>query len=143
MYKFWNYKKESKTFAERLKGLRIMKGMSQSELAKELCVSRSCISNYERGSRYPDYEMIKRIAEFFDVFIDYLTSTSDYYNLPLEKGKMQEYTEISNIIKSCGNKIDISGISMNKKIAIVEYAKYIINSDEGMFRNNNDLNESK
>ena len=134
MYRFWNYKKENKTFAIKLKELRLMRELSQEELAKALCVSRSCIANYENGVRYPDYEMLKRIAGFFDVVVDYLVSTADYCNLPVNRDEVEEFNEISKRIKCCGDKIDISGIPMNKKIAIVEYAKYIINSDDGMFK---------
>lgn len=135
MYKYWDYKKKNKFFAEKLKELRGAMGLTQGQLAENLCVSRSCISNYENGSRYPDYDMIKRIADYFNVLVDYLLSTTDYCNLPVERDKMGEYNEISRRIECCGDKIDISGISMSKKIAIIEFSKYIINSDDGMLRN--------
>lgn len=129
MYQFWNYRK-NETFGIRLKKLRKLSNLSQTQLAKDLCVSRSCISNYERGFRYPDYDMIKRIAEYFGVFIDYLAVTSDLQEFPIEKDKMSEYNEILNIIDCYEDKIDISGIPVNKKIAIAEYVKFIIGSDE-------------
>ena len=129
MYQFWNYRK-NETFGIRLKKLRKLSNLSQTQLAKDLCVSRSCISNYERGFRYPDYDMIKRIAEYFGIFIDYLAVTSDLQEFPIEKDKMSEYNEILNIIDCYEDKIDISGIPVNKKIAIAEYVKFIIGSDE-------------
>ena len=113
--------------------LREMNNLTQTELAKELCISRSCISNYESGTRNPDYDMIKRIAEYFNVFVDYLISTSDYVEMPIERDKAEEFNEISRRLKSCGDNIDISGISMRKKIAIIEFSRYIINSEDGIY----------
>lgn len=57
---------------ERLVKLRTDKGLSQYELAKILKLSRGQISNYELGSRQPDYETLKKLADFFNVTTDYL-----------------------------------------------------------------------
>jgi transcriptional regulator with XRE-family HTH domain len=59
-------------FKERLVKLRVDKGLSQYELAKILKLSRGQISNYELGSRQPDYETLTQLADFFDVSTDYL-----------------------------------------------------------------------
>ena len=136
MYTYWNYKENASVFGAKLKMLREMNNLTQAELAKELCISRSCISNYESGSRNPDFDMIKRISEYFNVFADYLLCTSDYIDLPIEKDKTGEFIEISKRLKSYGDTIDISGISMRKKIAIIEFSRYIINSDDDIFINN-------
>ena len=64
-------------FKDRLVQLRTGKGLSQYELAKSLGLSRGQISNYELGSRQPDYETLIIIANFFDVTIDYLLGRSD------------------------------------------------------------------
>ena len=59
-------------FQERLKELRNEKGLSQTELAKELKVSQRSISSWETGFRQPDFETLRLIAEYFDVSTDYL-----------------------------------------------------------------------
>ena len=59
-------------FQERLKELRSEKGLSQTELAKELNVSQRSISSWETGFRQPDFETLRLIAEYFDVTTDYL-----------------------------------------------------------------------
>ncbi|WP_069650395.1 helix-turn-helix domain-containing protein [Caloranaerobacter ferrireducens] len=70
-------------FAERLKLLREEKKLRQTDLAKILNISRQSISNYENGVRFPNDELLlRRIAEFFDVSIDYLlgvTNIRNYY----------------------------------------------------------------
>ena len=135
MYTYWNYKENTSIFGAKLKMLREMNNLTQAKLAKELCISRSCVSNYESGVRNPDFDMIKRISEYFNVFVDYLLSTSDYIDMPIEKDKADEFSEISRRLKACGDTIDISGISMRKKIAIIEFSRYIINSDDDIFIN--------
>ncbi len=62
---------------ERLVKLRTNKGLSQYELARILNLSRGQISNYELGSRQPDYETLSKIADFFDVSTDYLLDRTD------------------------------------------------------------------
>lgn len=59
-------------FAERLKELREEKGLSQTQLADEIEISRGSISFYENGERTPDIEVFDRICEYFDVSYDYM-----------------------------------------------------------------------
>jgi transcriptional regulator with XRE-family HTH domain len=59
---------------ERITRLRKLKGLSQYALAERLGFSRGKIANYEQGSRQPDYDTLRIIADFFNVSIDYLLS---------------------------------------------------------------------
>lgn len=52
--------------------LRESKNLNQHELAEALSVSRSTISMWETGSRLPSKEVYEKIADYFDVKIDYL-----------------------------------------------------------------------
>ncbi|MBR6553271.1 MAG: helix-turn-helix transcriptional regulator [Clostridia bacterium] len=61
----------------RLKQLRTARGVSQVRLAMELSVSQHTISRYETGEREADYAMLIRIADYFDVSIDYLLERTD------------------------------------------------------------------
>ncbi len=56
----------------KIKMLRELKGISQTELAKQLGVVRSTICQYEKGNRQPDTETLIKLADFFGVSIDYL-----------------------------------------------------------------------
>lgn len=62
---------------ERLKQLRIEKGLSQAELGKLLSISASTIGMYEQGRRKPDSTTIVMISKFFDVSVDYLFENAD------------------------------------------------------------------
>ena len=64
-------------FKERLKELRIENKLSQQELAIKLNVSQRSISSWETGFRQPDFEMLEKIANFFDVTADYILGISD------------------------------------------------------------------
>ena len=58
--------------SERLKELRMKRGLSQYDLAKKLGVSKSTISMIEVGSRQPSIEMMELLCDFFNVSMDYL-----------------------------------------------------------------------
>lgn len=57
---------------ERLKELRMAKGVSQQIVADYLEITRQAYSNYENGNRAPDNETLLKLAEYFDVTVDYL-----------------------------------------------------------------------
>lgn len=61
----------------RLKQLRRERGISQVRLAMELSVSQHTISRYETGEREADYTMLIRIADYFDVSVDYLLERTE------------------------------------------------------------------
>ncbi|MBO4887874.1 MAG: helix-turn-helix transcriptional regulator [Firmicutes bacterium] len=61
----------------RLKQLRKSRRISQIRLAMELGMTQNSISRFETGSRRPDYELLIRFADYFDVSIDYLVGRTD------------------------------------------------------------------
>ncbi|GFN22703.1 transcriptional regulator [Thermanaeromonas sp. C210] len=65
------------SFGERLAALRKEKGLSQAQLAKLLNMGQSTIAMYERNRRRPDPETLERLADFFQVSVDYLLGRSE------------------------------------------------------------------
>lgn len=61
----------------RFKSSRTKKGLSQKFVALTLGVSVQAVSYWENGSRMPSYENISRLAEMYDVSIDYLLDKTD------------------------------------------------------------------
>lgn len=59
-------------FSERLKSLRKEKGISQVKLARELGLSQTAISEYERGIKEPGREALIACAGYFRCSVDYL-----------------------------------------------------------------------
>ena len=65
------------SFSDKLYKLRISKGISQKELADNLGVAQSSINYWEKGQRDPSITVVKKIAEYFGVSLDYLMEIDD------------------------------------------------------------------
>ena len=61
----------------RLKELRKEKNISQLNLALDLSMNQNTISRYETGEREADYKTLIKIADYFNVSIDYLLERTD------------------------------------------------------------------
>lgn len=61
-----------KYIGNRIKALRLEKGLTQSEFSDLLCISFQAVSNWERGITSPDLDNIVRIAELFGTTVDEL-----------------------------------------------------------------------
>ena len=77
-------------FNERLQNLRKQKGLTQEELAEVFIVSRTAISKWESGRRYPGIDSLKEIAKFFSVTIDELLSGDEVLSIAEEDNKQKE-----------------------------------------------------
>ena len=92
------------TFGDRLRTLRSAKNLNQAtfgEVLGELMgtkrVSSSAVGAYERNEREPTYEMLRTMARFFNVSIDYLMCTSDE-RLTVEEFIRQETYELHDLL---------------------------------------------
>jgi transcriptional regulator with XRE-family HTH domain len=65
------------TFGIRLKFLRKERGLTQAQLAKCLAITRSALSKWETGTM-PDPPSLIKLADFFDVTLDYLLCRSNF-----------------------------------------------------------------
>ncbi len=71
---------------KRIRYLRQQANLTQVQLGKLLGCSSSTVSLYEGGQRSPDTTMLVRIADVFDVSVDYLLGrVSD----PAQKGNIE------------------------------------------------------
>jgi len=66
-----------RVFGERLRELRLEKGLSQKELATAFNVKQPTVADWERGVMETDFETLVKIAGFFDVRSDYLLGLED------------------------------------------------------------------
>jgi len=69
---------------DRIKFLRTRKGMTQKELAKELHIANSTLSQYESGQRGLSDVVKKNVADYFGVTVDYLMGREDDARVPHE-----------------------------------------------------------
>lgn len=61
----------------RLKQLRENAGMLQKEISSELGIERSLYGKYENWRSEPPYDVLIRIADYFNVTLDYLLGRTD------------------------------------------------------------------
>jgi len=76
--------------------LRKEKGWSQTELANNSGVSREMIGKYERSEAMPSIEAAKKIADAFEISLDYLVGegvNSKFDKKTLNRLKDLEYLE--------------------------------------------------
>ena len=82
-------------FAARLRSLIDSKGISKQQLADAIGVSRQAISQYSDGSTIPNAEKLFKIAEYFDVSLDYLTGRTESFTIDEELKFVCDYTFLS------------------------------------------------
>lgn len=99
-------------FKDRLLQLRKEKNMSREELAKKLNLSYSAISKYETGARTPDDDIKKKIAEYFNVSLDYLMGVSDIRNPYKEED--EKLSDLDKFLLELKKKAIERGIEFNE-----------------------------
>lgn len=85
----------------RLKELRMEKGLTQENIAKGIGVTRQAISLYEQGRREMKLKTLKKIANFFDVSVPYLQGFVDdnISYLDLNTVEKDVYLTITSLIE--------------------------------------------
>jgi transcriptional regulator with XRE-family HTH domain len=68
------------TFGERFRQLRKEKDLTQEQLAEIFYTNKGSISKYEHDKQVPEIELLKKLADFFGVSVDYLLGRSDTRN---------------------------------------------------------------
>ncbi len=64
------------TFSSVLKQLREERQLSQKDIAEYLGITRQAVASYELAKREPDYEVLRKLADYFGVSVDYLLGRS-------------------------------------------------------------------
>lgn len=90
-------------FAATLKDLRDQNNVTQQELANYLKVTRSTIAGYETKGKQPDFDRLLRIADYFQVSVDFLLTGSNFKETlmidpPFEKSRkiLNAYLKLSH-----------------------------------------------
>lgn len=68
---------ENNIFANRLRQIRTEQKLTQRELADAVGASIMSISSYEKGAKNPSLEIVKNIASYCNVSIDWICGLSD------------------------------------------------------------------
>lgn len=67
----------------RLKREREKRGWSQKYVAKKIGITNTVLSNYERDYRDPDTDTLRKLAELYEVSVDYLLCRTNNKDIEL------------------------------------------------------------
>lgn len=119
-------------FSAMLKQLREERHLSQKDVADYLGVTRQAIASYELAKREPDYEVLRKLADYFGVSVDYLLGRSKYDSLVgiidndlkqwIVKENNLQYIKLAREIKEAGIEVElmkpiIDDIKKNRKLS--------------------------
>lgn len=72
-----------------LKTLRLDKNITQKQVAVELNLSQQTYNYYENCKRQPGFDTLSKIAQYFNVSVDYLLGN----DTPKDFGDLRDFTE--------------------------------------------------
>lgn len=75
---------------ERIRELRIAKGLSQAKLANVMSVSKQTISSWENNHIVPSIEVLLKLSEYFSVSTDYILGIDERETIDVS-GLSQEH----------------------------------------------------
>lgn len=85
--------------AERIKELRERNGLTQSDLARRLYVTRSSVNAWEMAISIPSTEKIAQLCQILHTTSDYLIGLDDNETLPLKSYSPEEKALIYHMIQ--------------------------------------------
>ena len=85
-------------FNEKLREIRVARGLSQVELANKLGVTKQCVSNWENDNIQPSIEMLLKISEILSVSCDCLLDIDERKYIEVTGLSEEELGHIQNIV---------------------------------------------
>jgi transcriptional regulator with XRE-family HTH domain len=80
-------------FSRRLSSLRTETNVTLEKISESINIDKSTLSRYETGDRSPKVEIVEKLADYFNVSVDYLLGKTDYKKTVL-KFNPKKLTEI-------------------------------------------------
>lgn len=105
--------------ADRIKVLRERAGLTQTDFAEKLKLSRSAVSMYEKGTRTPSTYVYEAIADFFNVDVDYLMGRTDKITVLPERLKYENSKKSEHIVHTISSMEKLNETGQRK---VSEYA---------------------
>lgn len=126
-------------FGGKLKALRLQKGLTQGQLAKMIDIPRTTYANYESGKREVKLDVLKRLAEVFNITLDEFLikdfscddSTEDLEELIykiFELVPFYTFDQLEKAIEIVKNRIASGAfITSHDKLSLLEQIDFLIN----------------
>jgi transcriptional regulator with XRE-family HTH domain len=112
---------------QRLKQLRKQRGLSQQEVANRLKINRVTYSQYEVNRRQPDYETLNKIADFYQVSLDYLVGRTDDPQGTVDHKNFKVTTDIIEFLEK-SNDLHVGGqkLSEKQRKILIDFMKSVV-----------------
>lgn len=127
----------------RIKELRMEKGLTQSQLGAYLRLNQTAIGKYERGELEPNLQNLIALADFFECSVDYLISrTDDFGNVnvspPIGEQLTQEEKEIIQMYRGLDGELQRRTLAYIRRLNdtvgdesdVTSFAKHSIQKDK-------------
>ncbi len=120
---------------DRIKQLRLDLSISQKDLARVIGRSKRNIAAYEKNYKCPDMETLKKLADFFQVSLDYLAGRSQLrsqfeaaFDLDLEENEVGKLTR--GILDSV--QITVRDAALEKNVELLKIVNRVYRSIRGV-----------
>lgn len=87
------------SFGKKLRECRELKGVSQSEVAKQLGTNHSIIGKYERDEVKPTIDVVKKLASVLNTTVGYLLGETQEQNFLKDPTMLKRLNDISTFTK--------------------------------------------
>jgi len=90
--------KDIPIWAERIRKARERKNLTQIEAAKLIGITNGALSNYERGERQPDIQILRKMAKVYGVSLSFLAGENWWErDEPPSDVELEEFIKTANI----------------------------------------------
>lgn len=112
-------------FSIRLTRERELRGFNKGEAAKFLGLQNSTYCHYEQGNRHPDYDALLRIAESYEVSVDYLLGKN---HLRQGSPDMQAILDLTDdqIVKNVKFKVDSEVLTAEQVRRLIAFVRSFV-----------------
>ena len=90
--------------SEKIKQIRVSRGMTQAEVAKKLGISRSGVNAWEMGITVPSTQYIIALSQLFNVSSDYLLNIKTTSGIDITGLSEKEVAAVLQIIECIKNR---------------------------------------
>lgn len=126
--------------SQRLKYLRKLHKKNQQDIADLLGITRPAYTAYENGNRTPDNESVNKLADYYDVTVDYLFGRTD--NLGPASKSTKEERDIAKRLEKFREEIENSdGLAFSGEPLSDEAKESLIESMDHIFRQTQRINK--
>ncbi|MDR0268332.1 helix-turn-helix transcriptional regulator [Paenibacillus sp.] len=110
----------------RIAELRDQRGWTQEELAQSIGITRAALSHYEKNRRKPDFEILTKLADKFEVSIDYLIGRTNQPKTVMEPVVRDFVDQVGQVELSASDLLEKYNLTIDGRSLTEEEAKRFI-----------------